>query len=124
MIPLTGYATTDANSKVTASEASSHINAQTDSYTLVLGDAGKFVKVTKSTAATLTVPKNSSVSFPVGTEIEICQGGAGQVTIAPVDGDVMLRSAGGALKIAAQYACVSLKKLATDEWIVVGYLTT
>jgi len=119
--PLTGYATTDANGKVTANEASSYINAQTDNYTLVLADAGKFVKITNGSAKTLTVPKNSSVAFPVGTEIEVCQGGAGQVTIAPVDGDVTLRNADNALKLAKKYAGAVLKKLDTDEWLVSGY---
>lgn len=118
---LTGYATTDANGKVTANEASSYINAQTDNYTLVLADAGKFVKITNGSAKTLTVPKNSSVAFPVGTEIEVYQGGAGQVTIAPVDGDVTLRNADTALKLAKIYAGAVLKKLDTNEWLVSGY---
>lgn len=120
--PLTGYATIDANSKVTASEASSYINSQSDSYTIVLGDAGKLIKMTKATASNLTVPPNSSVAFPTGTEIEVLEYGAGQVTIVAGSG-VTLRSAASALKIAAQYASVSLKKLGTDEWAVVGYLT-
>lgn len=119
---LTGYATIDANSKVTASETSAYINSQSDSYTLVLADAGKLIKMTKSSASNLTVPPNSSVAFPTGTEIEILEYGAGQVTIVAGSG-VTLRSAGSALKIAAQYASVSLKKLGTDEWAVVGYLT-
>lgn len=117
---LAGYATTDANGKVTASEASSYINAQTDSYVLVLADAGKFVKLTKATAATLTIPPNSSVAFLVGTEVEVAQWGAGQVTITPGSG-VTLRGAGAAYKTAAQYASIGLKKVATDEWLVTGY---
>lgn len=118
---LTGYATIDANSKVTASETSAYINSQSDSYTLVLTDAGKLIKMTKATASNLTVPPNSSVAFPTGTEIEILEYGAGQVTIVAGSG-VTLRSAGSALKIAAQYASVSLKCIAQDEWLLVGYL--
>lgn len=116
-----GAAALDANSKVTASETSAYINSQSDSYTLVLTDAGKLIKMTKATASNLTVPPNSSVAFPTGTEIEILEYGAGQVTIVAGSG-VTLRSAGSALKIAAQYASVSLKKLGTDEWAVVGAL--
>lgn len=115
-----GAASLDANSKVTASEASSYINAQTDNYTLVLADAGKFVKITHASGKTLTVPKNSSVAFPTGTEIEIYQGGAGQVTIAPVDGDVTLRNADTALKIEKQYCSAGLKKIGENEWLVSG----
>lgn len=116
---LSGYATVDANSKVTASEASSYINEQADSYTLVLADAGKCIKMTKGTASNLTVPPNSSVAFPVGTEIEVKQYGAGQVTIVAGSG-VTLRNADTALKIEKQYASASLKKMATDEWCVDG----
>ena len=114
-----GAASLDANSKVTASEASAYINTQTDSYTLVLADAGKLVEMNKSTACTLTVPPNSSVAFPVGTEIEIKQLGAGQVTIVAGSG-VTLRNADTALKIEKQYCSASLKKRATDEWYVDG----
>lgn len=119
---VTGVATLDANSKVTASETSAYINSRSNSYTLVLADAGKLIKMTKATASNLTVPPNSSVAFPTGTEIEILEYGAGQVTIVGGSG-VTLRSAGSALKIADQYASVSLKKLGTDEWAVVGALS-
>jgi hypothetical protein len=117
---LSGYAGLDANSRVLADQTNAFINAQTDSYTLVLSDAGKFIKLTKATAATVTVPSNSSVAFAVGTEIEVAQWGAGQITITPGSG-VTLRGAGAAYKTAAQYASVGLKKVATDEWLVTGY---
>ena len=115
-----GAASLDANSKVTANEASSYINAQTDNYTLVLADAGKFIKMTKGTANNLTVPPNSSVAFPIGTEIEVAQYGAGQVTLVAGAG-VTLRNADAALKLAKIYAGAVLKKIATNEWLVTGY---
>lgn len=93
---------------------------QTDSYTLALADAGKMVQMGKATAQTLTVPKNSVVAFGVGTQILIEQSGAGQVTIAPVDGDVTIQSADSALKTAKQYSVAGLVKLATDTWLVMG----
>lgn len=118
---LSGYATVDANSKVTASEASAYINEQSDSYTLVLADAGKFVKMTKATASNLTVPLNSSVAFPIGTEIEFVQYGAGQVTLVPTGG-VTIRNSISGTKTTKQYSLASIKKLATDEWISGGDL--
>jgi len=97
------------------------INEQTGTtYTLVLGDAGDVVRCTNSGAITLTVPKNSSVAFPTGTKIAIVQGGAGQVTIEPVDGDVTLESYDSALSLVGQYAGAVLIKRDTDEWIVEG----
>lgn len=97
-------------------------NRQTSSYTLVLSDAGKVVEQNVGSANNLTVPPNSSVAFPTGTVIEVMQYGAGQTTIAPGSG-VTIRSSGGKLKLAAQYAGASLRKIATDEWVAVGELS-
>jgi len=95
------------------------INEQSDDYTLVLGDRGKLVDMNKGTAVTLTVPKNSSVAFPTGTTIAINQKGAGQVTIAPVDGDVTINSSAG-LKLVNQYSGATLTKVAENTWYCHG----
>ena len=116
-----GIATLDANTKVLPAQASAAINTQTDSYTLMIGDAGKLVKITKDTAATVTIPLFSSVAFPIGTEIEVLQYGAGTVTIVAANG-VTIRSAGNKTAFAKQYASVALKCLAQDEWLIAGYL--
>jgi hypothetical protein len=100
------------------------INTQTDSYTLVIGDAGKLVQMNKGTANTLTVPKNSSVAFPTGTTILCGQIGAGLTTVSPVDGDVTINSRGAALKSGGQYAQWSLVKRDTDVWVMSGDITT
>ena len=97
------------------------INEQTDSYVLVLTDDGKLIDMNKGTACTLTVPKNSAVAFSIGTTIAIRQKGAGQVTIAPVDGDVILNYPVG-LKISNQYGIASLIKIDTNIWSVIGSL--
>jgi hypothetical protein len=88
----------------------------------VLADAAKQVKVTNAGAVNLTVPPNSSVAFPIGTTVMVLQAGAGQVTIAPGAG-VTVRSAAG-LKIAAQWGVAEVMKIATDEWVAYGRLTT
>jgi len=97
-------------------------NAQTDDYTLVLADKGKVLRVNSATNRTVTIPKNSVVAFPIDTEIAILRYGTGTVSIAPVDGDVTLQSADGERKIKNRYGSVALKKIATDEWVLVGSL--
>lgn len=99
------------------------INTQTDSYTLVLGDAGKVVEMNKATAVNLTVPPNSSVAFPTNTMIDISQYGAGQVTIVAGSG-VTIRSSGSKLKLTGQYSGATLYKRGTDEWVLVGDLSS
>lgn len=96
-------------------------NAQTDDYTLVLGDAGKIVEMNKSTAVTLTVPLNSSVAFSVGTVVDVLATGAGQVTVAATGGVTINATPG--LKLTDQWAAASLIKRATDTWVLVGRLS-
>lgn len=96
-------------------------NLRTASYTLVLTDAGLVVEMNVAAANTLTIPPNASVPFPIGTVIEILQYGTGQTSVAPGSG-VTLLSPDGARKLRVQYASVSLRKRATDTWVMVGDL--
>lgn len=98
-------------------------NAQTGTtYTLALTDVAKVVKLTNASSITLTVPTDASVAFPVGTQILLYQGGAGQVTISPAGG-VTVRSSGAKLKLTDQYSVGGLLKLATNEWVAFGNLS-
>jgi len=85
----------------------------------VLADAQNAVDLSPRVASTVTVPPNSSVPFPVGTEIEITQQAAGQILLAPGAG-VSLHSPEGKLGTRLQYSTVVLRKTATDTWIVRG----
>lgn len=99
------------------------INAQTGvTYTVVLTDDGKLVTADNASAIALTIPPNSSVAFGIGTQINIMQLGAGQVTITAGSG-VTLRSAGSKLKTSAQFAVATCLKIASDIWVVVGNLS-
>lgn len=90
-------------------------------YTFVLTDAGKVVEGNNGSAITFTIPPISSVAWLVGTIIEVFQQGAGQIT--PVAGaGVTLRSDGGKVKTAAQYATIGLRMRANDEWVLSGDL--
>jgi hypothetical protein len=100
------------------------LNAQTGTtYTLVLADAHKVVTLSNASSITLTVPPESSVAFQVGDQVNLLQLGAGQVTVAAGSG-VTLRSEGSKLKLTGQYALATLVKIATDEWVLVGNLTS
>lgn len=107
------------NSLATAQIA---LNAQTGTtYTAVLGDDGDLVTLDNASAITFTIPPNSSVAFGIGTQINVMQLGAGQVTIAPGAG-VTLRSSGSKLKTHSQYAVATCCKIAADTWVVIGNL--
>jgi len=87
----------------------SSANTQTDNYTLVLTDASKVVEMNKSTSCVLSVPFASNVAFPVGTEIEVCQIGAGQVTVqsAGASASAVSISPSGSDTYATSYATTS-----------------
>lgn len=100
------------------------LNAQTGtSYTAVLADDGKLVTLNNAAAITFTVPLNSSVAFGIGTQINLMQLGAGQVTITPATAGVTIRSGGSKLKTKEQYAVATIVKIDTDIWVAVGNLS-
>jgi len=118
-------AANDHQTRVTSLEGSASAltaNTQTGTtYTLVIGDAGKCVEMNNGAANTLTIPLNASVGFPTGTVIELYQVGAGQTTVA-ITGGGTLRAPDGA-KLSKQFASASLRKRATDEWVLAGSVT-
>lgn len=98
-------------------------NSQSASYTLVLNDNGKVIPINSSASAVVTIPPESSVNFPIGTNITILQTGTGETSIAPGAG-VTLLSDSSKRKIKAQYAAAGLLKTAADNWVAFGNLIT
>jgi hypothetical protein len=98
-------------------------NIQPANYTLQLSDAGDIVEINSSSANTVTIPTSSTVNFIIGTQITVVQYGAGQTTFTTGSTNVLLRSAGNATKLAAQYAGATLIKRGTDEWYLLGNVT-
>lgn len=114
------YTTSEVDSLI----ATKTINSQSGtSYTLVLSDAGKFIEMTNSSANSITIPPDSSVNFPVGTKIDIIQFGSGITSISP-DTGVTLNSEGGKRKISNQYSSAYIIKRSSNNWILIGSLTT
>lgn len=100
------------------------INAQTATYTAILGDAGKIVEMNVGSANIFYVPTNGSVAFPVGTTIDILQTGSGKTQIAAVtSGTTTINSANGAY-LRAQWSAATLVKRATDTWVLFGDTST
>lgn len=123
-VKLSGAVQTKLNDTQAAVAAAQQVTASTQAgttYTLVLADAGTAIEFTAASAITLTVPPNSTVAFPVGTVIELLQYGTGTLTVAPGAG-VTIRSADGLLSARTQYSTLSLRKRATNEWVLAGDL--
>ena len=100
------------------------LNAQTATYTVVIGDAFKLVTMSVAGANDFQIPTNANVAYPVGTVINVIQIGAGKTTIKAVTSGTTTISSTGATATApalrAQFSAASCIKVATDTWYVVG----
>jgi hypothetical protein len=80
--------------------------------------------MSNASANTFSIPTNASVAFPIGTQINVLQIGAGQTTIQAVtSGTTSVLSTGATVaapKLRVQYSMATCIKAATDTWYVVG----
>jgi hypothetical protein len=94
------------------------------SYTAVLTDNGKVVTMNNGSGNTFRIPTNASVAFPIGTQINVLQIGAGQTTInAVTSGTTTIQSTGAtaaAPNLRARYSAATCVKAGTDLWYVFG----
>jgi len=110
----------------TSASAALAFNAQTGTtYTFVLADAdNKLVTASNAAAQTYSIPTNATTAFPIGTQLNIIQIGAGQVTVSaatPATTTIVSTGATAASpKCRAQYSAITLIKRDTDSWYAVG----
>jgi len=103
--------------------ADATIDEKSASYTLVLTDKNKFIKMNVTTTAnTVTVPTNASVAWPVGSQIHIIQYGTGKTQVIPVSGTVTIYATPGTY-LRAQYSSATLLKCGTNIWMLMGDLS-
>ncbi|MGY8832822.1 MAG: hypothetical protein ACKVIS_25480 [Pseudomonadales bacterium] len=95
------------------------VQAVTSSRTLALEDAYTYIRHTNASASTVTVPPQSSVAWADSTEIHIRRAAAGNLTITPGAGVTLNAPSGGTL-VMTNAMSVTLKRVATDEWDVIG----
>jgi hypothetical protein len=96
------------------------VSDSTPNFDLTLGiHEGTFIYSDSGLPVTVNIMANATQAFPVGTEIDLIQAGAGVVTITPAIG-VNLNGANTAIPITAQWGGVTLKQITIDNWIIVG----
>jgi hypothetical protein len=118
-------AQTLTNKTLTAPVINLALNAQTGTtYTFALTDNGKLVTASNAAAQTYSIPTNASVAFPIGTQINLIQIGAGQVTVSAATPGTTTISSNAATpagpKCRNQFAALTCIKVATDLWYVIG----
>ena len=115
------YTETEADARF--APAVQTVNAQTASYTLVAGDAGKLVTMTLSTAGDLTVPANV-IAVPAGTvsRVDVLDLGTARMTF--VAGSGMTLTGAPSLVSSARYAGFSVIFTSATTATVVGALAS
>jgi len=97
-------------------------NAQTGTtYTLVLSDAQKVLTFNNASGTTVTIPPNSSVAFPINTQIDIISKGVGTVTL-DLGSGVTVNGGTSDINLGNQYTGNTLFKDDTDTWFILGAL--
>ena len=98
------------------------IQTTTNPYTFSLLDAGRCIEMNSGSASSFIVPPNSSVPFPIGTQITVWTAGTSTCTLTPGSG-VTLNGTPG-LKLRAQWSSATLIKRFSDQWIAIGDLVS
>lgn len=108
-----------------AAEAAHAININTQTvtpYQLVLGDAGKRIRMNLAGANSLVIPLHATVAFPVGAVFEVVQTGAGKTTVAGESGGVTINSLAGNKSAAGQHGVIRAVQVLQDTWTLDGDL--
>ena len=91
------------------------IAAKTADYTLELNDENKIVVMNVDDIGTLTVPTDATQNFQIGNIIGVYNINASRLNIVGAEG-VTVHNAG----VIGQYAEISLRKRAANEWVMAG----
>lgn len=98
-------------------------NDQSANYTTVLGDSGKLIRhpSTDANARTFTIPANSSVAYPIGTELTFTNL-TSQVLSITISTDTLYlagTTTTGTRSLAQNGICKATK-VATSTWVIAG----
>jgi Carbohydrate-binding module family 5/12 len=100
------------------------LEASGTTYTLTFDNIASYVRCVNASGCTILIPNDSSLNFPLSTEISFRQCTASSVTLSP-DSAVTLNTIGGLLtKSDRTGAVITAKKVAANNWDVFGLLST
>jgi hypothetical protein len=92
-----------------------------NNYTVILSDKDKMLDLVNSVSSTLTIPAESSVNYPIGTQIHTLQASTGQFTIVAASGVIINATPG--LKLRTQWSSATLIKRGMNMWVAIGDLS-
>ena len=121
-VAAAGVAFTDGTQTKEGVPSRTTISQKTASYTLsALSERDAMIEMNAAGATTLTIPTDATLSFPIGTSLDVLRVGAGAVDIAGASGVTVNATPG--LKLRAQWSSATLIKRAANTWVLVGDLS-
>jgi hypothetical protein len=92
-------------------------------YTLTLFDIAGYIRCVNASGCTITVPADTTLTFPISVEISFRQCTGAGVTLVPETGVVVNAISGLLPKTSRQGAVITLKKINANNWDVFGLLS-
>lgn len=89
------------------------------SVTLLASHEGCLVTLNNASAQTLTVPQDSTLTWPIGGRVRLMRLGTGQITVVAGSG-ATVRFANSFDNFRAQYSVCELIKIAANTWVFAG----
>jgi hypothetical protein len=108
------------------SSSNANLVEKTANYTIALSDSGKTLDFNSSSALSITIPLDSAVNFPVGSQIAFIQSGEGKLSFSGQTSElvtVAINSKNNNKRTAARYTQALLVKKAANSWYLFGDLT-
>lgn len=94
-----------------------------NNYTLVNTDVSKLIRINNgSSASTFFVPTEATYNFPIGTQINILQGGTGTLTVTASTPATTTIVATPSALLRTQWSGATLVKIAAETWWLSGDL--
>ena len=107
--------------KVLPDRSTAHMVVRGAAHDLQAAYNGKLIKMINKYNLTITIQPQSTIDYEDEFEVEYVRYGTNTVTFAAGTG-VIINSVDGMLSIGEQYACVCLKRIAENEWLLTGAL--
>jgi hypothetical protein len=97
------------------------INTQAGNYTLQVSDAfNTLIRMTSSSANTVTIPNDTTADLPIGAAVLISQNGTGQTSIVAAGGVTIISP--DSLNIGRRYGKITAIKVGANSWEIEGNL--
>jgi hypothetical protein len=99
------------------------LEAPNPTYGLTLANIASYVRCVNASGCTITIPSDSTLNFPLSTEISFRQCTDTGITLVPASAVAFNLISGLSAKTARNGAVISAKKVAANNWDVFGLLT-